>query len=56
MAQNQERPLRLVGDARVNAVQSDRAQRASSAESDKTAVIMRVPMPYDEGPLPDDAA
>jgi hypothetical protein len=56
MAQNQERPLRLVGDARVNAVQSDRAQRASSAESARKAVIMRVRMSSDEGLLPDDAA
>ena len=56
MSEDHQRRLRLVGAATGNGGSDDRAHGTSSAESDKTAVIMRVPMPYDEGPLPDDAA
>jgi len=56
MSEDHERRLRLVGAATGNGGSDDRAHGTSSAESDETAVIMRVPMPSDESPLPDDAA
>ena len=56
MSEDHERRLRLVDAGTRNRGLDDRAHGTSSAESDETAVIMRVPMPSDEGPLPDDAA